>query len=130
MTLAFRAAAGLVAEIALFFLNKMGRRHHRPEPLPDLSLPWFTNSYGSTFTVGLLLLAMFMLCGVVQCQLQGAMAEMGRIVLIYVPVGVVLMFLAPTFVSLLLALMDWFTPSSPKTPARTSRPPPAESPRS
>lgn len=106
--LAFRGLAGLVAEAAAFFLKRAGASI-TAQTTPDLSLPWFTNSYGSTFTVGLFLIVMFLLCGVIQCLFRGAGAELIHIATLYLPIGIVLMFLAPTCVAGLLALMDWAT---------------------
>lgn len=106
--LAMRGAAAVVAEAASYFLEKVGASI-TAQTSPQLSLPWFTNSYGATLTVGLLLITMFTLLGVMQCVIRGAGAEMGRIVLIYVPSAVVLMFLAPSLTALLLRLFDDFT---------------------
>jgi hypothetical protein len=106
--LAIRAMAGVVADMAVFFLNRAGSSI-TAQTTPDLSLPWFTNSYGSTLTVGLSLIGLFLLLGVMQCLFRGAGAEMARLALLYLPAAVVLMFLAPTFTNLLLALVDAYT---------------------
>jgi len=107
-TLVFKGLTVVLAETAAWLLKQVGA-NITATTTPELGLPWFTNRYGATLTIGLLLVTMFTFLAVIQCLLRGAGAELGRIVLFHLPGAVVLMFLAPTFTNLLLHLMDEFT---------------------
>ncbi len=108
LTWVFKGLTAVAAETAAWLLKQVGA-NITATTTPELGLPWFTNRYGATLTIGLLLVAMFTFLAVMQCLLRGAGAEMVRIVVFYLPGAVVLMFLAPTFTMLLLRLWDDFT---------------------